>query len=447
LSTIFPLEISLNIQIVRASGTIYIRSDGSVDPPSAPIQRAGNIYTFSGNINESIVVERSDIIIDGAGYILEGEEEIEGHPTYGIDASNTKKVTIRNVQIRGFGYGVYLFEVTNLTVSENDIKNCADFGVWVQYSLNSTISKNNIENCRIGILLNAWGNNTVRGNNIVANQDCGIWIVSDSYTSILRNNISHSQIGISWWSTDHAFAIENNIKNNGHGIKLEGSDNNYFAGNIISDNDQGISLDDSKNNTFCANNITTNIRGISLFSANNRFYHNYIVNNTNQVDVEAGNINIWDDGYPSGGNYWSDYNGTDSNGDGIGDTPYIIDTNNKDNYPRRRMTPYVPSDGMHVPVWSQWWLWAIIALVGIAVFSFPLGIKYYRNLKEHRGIVQVYGREMRARARAHFVKDVIERRERIEKFEKKYGVKIRPTDNFEEIIGKFGIQRDNVRAH
>jgi len=46
-----------------------------------------------------------------------------------------------------------------------------------------------------------------------------------------------------------------------------------------------------------------------------------------------------DDGYPSGGNYWSDYNGTDDNGDGIGDTPYIIDADNQDKYPL--MKPYV----------------------------------------------------------------------------------------------------------
>jgi len=46
-----------------------------------------------------------------------------------------------------------------------------------------------------------------------------------------------------------------------------------------------------------------------------------------------------DYGYPSGGNYWSDYNGTDANHDGIGDTPYVIDTKNADNYPL--MTPYI----------------------------------------------------------------------------------------------------------
>jgi hypothetical protein len=67
----------------------------------------------------------------------------------------------------------------------------------------------------------------------------------------------------------------------------------------------------------------------------NTIYHNNFVNNTVQAEVgEASSVvNIWDDGYPSGGNYWNNYNGTDNDGDGIGDTPYILNENNQDNYP------------------------------------------------------------------------------------------------------------------
>jgi nitrous oxidase accessory protein NosD len=75
-------------------------------------------------------------------------------------------------------------------------------------------------------------------------------------------------------------------------------------------------------------------------SSNNTFYHNSFINNTQHVHIEtAGHANSWDNGYPSGGNYWSDYNGTEANHDGIGDTPYVIDANNIDNYPL--MTQYV----------------------------------------------------------------------------------------------------------
>jgi len=67
--------------------------------------------------------------------------------------------------------------------------------------------------------------------------------------------------------------------------------------------------------------------------------------------VTTGYANVWDDGYPSGGNYWSDYTGVDVKGgpdqdlpgsDGIGDTPYVLDTNNRDRYPLTK-----PYGGVH----------------------------------------------------------------------------------------------------
>jgi nitrous oxidase accessory protein NosD len=96
----------------------------------------------------------------------------------------------------------------------------------------------------------------------------------------------------------------------------------------------GFYLDkNSENNTISENNIR-DCKGDDIFiwqSSNiNRIYHNNLLDS---MVVSSEVVNVWDDGYPSGGNYWSDYTGADGNKDGIGDTPYIIDANNQDNYP------------------------------------------------------------------------------------------------------------------
>lgn len=95
----------------------------------------------------------------------------------------------------------------------------------------------------------------------------------------------------------------------------------------------------SCNNTFVGNTIENNTNGIyiaELTSQYNRFYHNNVINNTNQI-VTFGGVDYFDNGYPSGGNYWSDYNGTDlkhepsqneTGSDGIFDESY-----SGDNYP------------------------------------------------------------------------------------------------------------------
>ncbi len=87
------------------------------------------------------------------------------------------------------------------------------------------------------------------------------------------------------------------------------------------------------NNTIYDNLVENNNRGMVFNGASgNQIYHNDIINNGIQA-LDDGSTNIWDNSYPSGGNFWSDYGGVDANNDQIGDTPYVIDGDSQDNFP------------------------------------------------------------------------------------------------------------------
>jgi parallel beta-helix repeat protein len=196
-------------------------------------------------------------------------------------------------------------------------------GIYAYGRSNVTIKNIIVEGFYHGVWLDSSSNNSIFNSHIDTNRGTGIVLSAGSrYNSIVENNIT---------------------ANGGEGIFILGSSNyNNIVNNNITTNNYGISLYLSANNSVYENNVLSNNYGIRLQACyNNSIYHNNFVNNTNQVyAVES--INIWDDGYPSGGNYWSNYTGLDSNrgvgqnqtgSDGIGDTPYIIDMNNTDRYP------------------------------------------------------------------------------------------------------------------
>ena len=165
----FSLAISVKPAKSAWTGTVYIRADGSIDPPDAPIQRDGNVYTLTGNIASSadgIVVERDNIVIDGAGYTLQGTGSGRG-----IDLYGRKNVTVQNTRIDNFASGIGqsryspINMVHGIRVLKNTITNnrC---GVSFIYSYNNIIIENNITNNYYGISLSYSFNNTISRNNI-----------------------------------------------------------------------------------------------------------------------------------------------------------------------------------------------------------------------------------------------------------------------------------------
>jgi parallel beta-helix repeat protein len=162
--------------------------------------------------------------------------------------------------------------------------------------------------------------------------------------------------GVDMSQTSYVTVKNTNIQGFSVGIFAPKSDYDTIMDNAITQNTYlGIWLDSSSTNNIIGNNITQNsVYGIWLTSSsNNNIYHNNFVNNAVQVYTTYDSINIWDDGYPVAGNYWSDYTGSDVYGgpfqnvtgsDGIGDTSYVLDLNNVDNYPL--ITPLVHDVGI-----------------------------------------------------------------------------------------------------
>lgn len=127
----------------------------------------------------------------------------------------------------------------------------------------------------------------------------------------------------------------NNVRNGGHGIYLGDSNDNEINDNVLEYNNIGLYLSNSDSNIIKSNNIQNNNANGIWFTSTcnaNTIYLNDFFDNTDGNARDYGSNN-WD--YNFQGNYWDDYNDYDSNGDGIGDNPYVIDggNGNKDYYP------------------------------------------------------------------------------------------------------------------
>jgi hypothetical protein len=250
--------------------TVFIKPDGSVYPDSAPIVRNGNTYTFTSDLFAAIKIQRSNVVLDGAGHTLSGPYNGTSGTTWligqgpdqlavgevakytiGVDLANNtvEGVTIKNLYIENFSIGMYL---------------------WTK---NDTVTNSVVQDSIVGVLLSG-SNQTVKGN-IIAENSVGLFF---------------------------------GFSNKGDPIPIDiFIDHNDFERNLI-----------QLSGCQCKDYNTTEPP------------HN------------------WDDGKQ--GNFWSDYNGTDSNGDGVGDAAYTIDPLNQDRYPLVQSPVLLPIETAQFPV-------------------------------------------------------------------------------------------------
>jgi len=313
-----------NYQIGPAPKTIYVDDDFVDEPPNHKWD----------TIQEGVIdANPGDTIIVRDGTYTENVKFNE--PYLAIKSENGADATV----VQAANPDDNVFEVTA------DYVNIRGFTVQetIHYS-KAGIYLDNVNFCNIS-------------NNTVSNNRIGIWIKTSSNNKIINNNVSSNEawgngIGIRLYDSSYN-EIANNIANSNdwQGIYLVSSTNNKLTNNSASKNrETGISLGESSNNNIITNNnVTFNgwagpMGGINVWkSNNNKIYLNNFINNTiNVMSYES--TNIWNSPekitykYKGNtftnytGNYWDDYNGSDANNDGTGDTPYSIDSD-KDNYP------------------------------------------------------------------------------------------------------------------
>ena len=317
----------------------------------------GNIF-FNNSINGKPLVylqNQSNQVIDEAGQVI---------------LMSCNNITIKNVSTTA-----QLRVIINLFgTNDTKITNCKG-NIVLTNCHNNIIVNNQLEDQATMVSydsacvkLSSSNNNTIKGNSIVATGSRGVSLTGSSYNNVQGNQISSTgEAGVKIELT----SLFNYIKENSvicleDGIYISGAQNTFVLNNVITDCKNGVELFGSPKNSLVANNISrcTQYAIYLAISDNNTFYHNNFVNNQVTFYEEHDFIypfpstyyskgNRWDN--DEEGNYWSDYTGTDIDGDGIGDNPYFVYENKTDNYPLM-----IPFNIETIPEFSLWIFFPIL---------------------------------------------------------------------------------------
>ncbi len=326
------------------------------------------IYLFLSNGNKMVRNDATNNNNEGIELAVSSnnnnisDNTINNNGNYGIHIYSSKLNVAMNNTVLSNGVGVYLDWSPYNNITRNNVRNSKLTGIallWssdynnlsgnsadqngnisikISQSNNNIVAKNGANGSDVGIFLDWSKNNVIQKNIVNNNRIHGISTEWNSDNNKIRNNTATNNIaGLSlMWSSGNT--VENNTLNgNNLSVNLEWSSNNNLVQNngMSSNKNYGIALSwASKGNTI-KNNIINHNALIGLYirdSSNNLIYNNHFA--TNKINANDNGVNRWnitktpgkniEGGNYLGGNYWHDYTGTDTDGDGLGNTllPY-----------------------------------------------------------------------------------------------------------------------------